>query len=169
MLIFRVFATYFEVGDFHASFEGHFVKKIQHLFSFHAACCQYYSSCFWAVIWCWNFVLQCKSSEQPLCSFVLEIWNNNGKVDQSFFERFEQNGLIINRFSADCGLCPVIMLTQMCSRLILDNAFNLWVWYCVLPRVALWGKGMKVGRSGCFSLNLSDNSVMRERVRARRT
>lgn len=114
-------------------------------------------------------MLQCKSSEQPLCSFVSEIWNNNGKVDQSFFERFEQNGLTINRFSADCGLCPVIMLTQMCSRLILDNAFNLWVRYCVLPRVALWGKGMKVGRSGCFSLNLSDNSVMRERVRARRT
>ena len=49
-------------------------------------------------------MLQCKSNEQPLCSFVLEIWNNNGKVDQSFFERFEQNGLIINRFSADCGV-----------------------------------------------------------------
>ena len=105
LLIFRVFATHFEVGDFHASFERHFVKKIQHLFSFHAACCQYYSSCFLAVIWCWNFVLQCKSSEQPLCSFVSEIWNNNGKVDQSFFERFEQNGLTINRFSADCGSC----------------------------------------------------------------
>ena len=50
-------------------------------------------------------MLQCKSSEQPLCSFVLEIWNNNGKVDQSFFVRFEQNGLTINRFSADCGSC----------------------------------------------------------------
>ena len=50
-------------------------------------------------------MLQCKSSEQPLCSFVSEIWNNNGKVDQSFFERFEQNGLTINRFSADCGSC----------------------------------------------------------------
>ena len=29
--------------------------------------------------------------------------------------------------------------------------------------------GMKVGRSGCFSLNLSDNSVMRGRVHAIRT
>lgn len=50
-------------------------------------------------------MFQCKSSVQLRCSFVSEIWNNNGKVDQSFFERFEQNGLIINRFSADCGSC----------------------------------------------------------------
>ena len=31
-LIFRVFATNFAVGDLHASYERHFVKKIQHLF-----------------------------------------------------------------------------------------------------------------------------------------
>ena len=49
-------------------------------------------------------MLQSKSSEQLRCSFVSEIWNNNGKVDQSFFERFEQNGLTINRFRADCGV-----------------------------------------------------------------
>ena len=29
-LIFRVFATNFAVGDLHASYERHFVKKIQH-------------------------------------------------------------------------------------------------------------------------------------------
>ena len=44
------------------------------------------------------------------------------------------------------GMCwisiPVTMLTRMCSRQISDNAYNLWVWYCVLPQVALWGKGI---------------------------
>ena len=44
------------------------------------------------------------------------------------------------------GMCwisiPVIMLTQMFSRLILDNAYNLWEWCCVLPQVTLWGKGI---------------------------
>ena len=44
------------------------------------------------------------------------------------------------------GMCwvsiPVIMLIQMYSRQILDNAYNLWVWYCVLPQVALWGQRM---------------------------
>lgn len=34
MLIFRVFATHFEVGDFDESYERHFVKNIQHLFFF---------------------------------------------------------------------------------------------------------------------------------------
>ena len=37
LLITRVFATNFDVGCLHASYERHFVKKIQHLFSFHAA------------------------------------------------------------------------------------------------------------------------------------
>ena len=32
----RVFATNFAVGDLHASYERLFVKKIQHLYSFHA-------------------------------------------------------------------------------------------------------------------------------------
>ena len=36
-LITRVFATNFDVGCLHASYERHFVKKIQYLFSFHAA------------------------------------------------------------------------------------------------------------------------------------
>ena len=30
LLIFRVFATNFAVGDLYASYERHFVKKIQH-------------------------------------------------------------------------------------------------------------------------------------------
>ena len=30
----------------------------------------------------------------------------------------------------------------MFSRLILDNAYNLWEGYCVLPQVTLWGKGI---------------------------
>ena len=33
----RVFATNFALGGLHASYERHFVKKIQHLFSFHTA------------------------------------------------------------------------------------------------------------------------------------
>ena len=36
-LIFSVFATNFEVGDLYASYERHFVKKIQHLFSLNKA------------------------------------------------------------------------------------------------------------------------------------
>ncbi len=37
-LISRVFATHFEVGGLHASYERHFVKKIQHQLSFHIVC-----------------------------------------------------------------------------------------------------------------------------------
>jgi len=37
LLIFRVFATNFAVGCFYASYERHFVKKIQHLFSLNKA------------------------------------------------------------------------------------------------------------------------------------
>ena len=40
-LIIRIFATNFDVGCFHASFERHFVKKIQHYFSFDAAYTQF--------------------------------------------------------------------------------------------------------------------------------
>ena len=29
----------------------------------------------------------------------------------------------------------------MFFRLILDNAYNLWEGYCVLPQVTLWGRG----------------------------
>ena len=36
LLIIRVFATNFAVGDLHASYERLFVKKIQHLYFFHA-------------------------------------------------------------------------------------------------------------------------------------
>ena len=32
-------------------------------------------------------------------------------------------------------------LMLMCSRMTLDNTNNLWPWSCVLPQVALWGKG----------------------------
>ncbi len=31
---------------------------------------------------------------------------------------------------------------QMFFRLILDNAYNLWEGYCVLPQVTLWGRGI---------------------------
>ena len=44
-LIIRVFATNFALGGLHASYERHFVKKIQHLFSFHAAFHQTYRCC----------------------------------------------------------------------------------------------------------------------------
>ena len=37
MLITRVFATNFVVGGLHASYERHFVKKIQHLFLFNTS------------------------------------------------------------------------------------------------------------------------------------
>jgi|GEM_PF-3375379 len=36
-LIIRVFATNFALSCLHASYERRFVKKIQHLFSFHVA------------------------------------------------------------------------------------------------------------------------------------
>ena len=41
-LISRVFATNNDVGCFHASYERHFVKKIQHFISFHAAYHHFY-------------------------------------------------------------------------------------------------------------------------------
>ena len=45
-LIFSIFATNFAVGCFYASFERHFVKKIQHYFSFDAAYTQFLLWCF---------------------------------------------------------------------------------------------------------------------------
>ena len=33
-------------------------------------------------------------------------------------------------------------LMLMCSRMTLNNTDNLWAWFCVLPQVALWGKGI---------------------------
>ena len=42
LLIFRVFATNFAVGDLYASYERHFVKKIQHYFLVSVACQQFY-------------------------------------------------------------------------------------------------------------------------------
>ena len=47
----------------------------------------------------------------------------------------------------------------MYSRLILGNAYNLWILYSVLSQVALWGKGDIESCSGYFYLNLSANSV----------
>ena len=32
-------------------------------------------------------------------------------------------------------------LMLMCSRMTLDDTDNLWLWFCVLPQVAWWGKG----------------------------
>ena len=61
-LIFRVFATNFAVGCFHASFERYFVKKIQHYFSFDAAYTQFLLCCFLKGFFCCrNVVLKCKS------------------------------------------------------------------------------------------------------------
>ena len=33
-------------------------------------------------------------------------------------------------------------LMLMCSRMTLDDTDNLWSWFCVLPQVAWWGKGI---------------------------
>ena len=49
-------------------------------------------------------------------SSVLLIWlNENVRFHQKdtlkrFFERFEQNGLTINRFKADCGSCFISLM-----------------------------------------------------------
>ena len=32
-------------------------------------------------------------------------------------------------------------LMLICSRMTLDDTDNLWLWFCVLPQVAWWGKG----------------------------
>ncbi len=45
LLKIRVFATNFDVGCLHASYERHFVKKIQHLLSFHFTYYQFYKHC----------------------------------------------------------------------------------------------------------------------------
>ena len=55
-LIFRIFATNFAVGDLHASYERHFVKKIQHLISFHAVYLQVYMRCMVGVFRCKNII-----------------------------------------------------------------------------------------------------------------
>ena len=49
----------------------------------------------------------------------------------------------------------------MYSRQILDNAYNLWVRYCVLPQVALWGQRMlraAVGVSASIYLIIHNES-----------
>ena len=47
LLIFSVFATHFAVGCFYASYERHFVKKIQNLFSsIKGVHHQFYQRCF---------------------------------------------------------------------------------------------------------------------------
>ena len=74
-LIFGVFATNYAVGWFHASFERHFVKKIQHLFSFHATGWKFKRSPptwpSWGVLWLFLqrvYVLSDKVSSQQFCS-----------------------------------------------------------------------------------------------------
>ena len=57
-LITRVFATNFALGGLHASYERHFVKKIQHLFSFHAAHHQTYRCCFTDAFICRKIILK---------------------------------------------------------------------------------------------------------------
>ncbi len=41
----RIFATNFAAGCLHASYESHFVKKIQHLLFFHTTYYQFYKHC----------------------------------------------------------------------------------------------------------------------------
>jgi len=75
-LIFGVFATNFAVGCKYASYERHFVKKIQHLFSFHATGWKLKSSPptwpSWGVLCLFLqklYVLSEKVSSQQFCSF----------------------------------------------------------------------------------------------------
>ena len=75
-LIFSVFATNFAVGCKYASYERHFVKKIQHLFSFHAAGWKLKNSPptwpSWGVLCLFLqrvYVLSDKVSSQQFCSF----------------------------------------------------------------------------------------------------
>ena len=57
-----VFSTNFAFGCFHASFERHFVKKIQHYFSFDAAYTQFLLCCFLKGFFCCrNVVLKAGS------------------------------------------------------------------------------------------------------------
>ena len=56
-LISRVFATNFEVGNLHASFERHFVKKIQHLRLLYVAYQQFDKCCFLVAFGCMNIIL----------------------------------------------------------------------------------------------------------------
>ena len=75
-LIIRVFATNFAVGCFHASYERLFVKKIQHLFTFHATGWKLKSSPptwpSWGVLCLFLqsvYVLSDKVSSLQFCSF----------------------------------------------------------------------------------------------------
>ena len=56
-LISRVFATHFEVGGLHASYERHFVKKIQQQLSYHVANPQFCICCFVDVFGCNHIIL----------------------------------------------------------------------------------------------------------------
>ena len=81
-LIFRVFATNFALGGLHVSYERHFVKKIQHLFSFHAAFHQTYRWCFPDAFICRKIILKWKRCDYsiPLAFFHLrtETISNRG-------------------------------------------------------------------------------------------
>ena len=68
-LIIRVFATNFAVGCFHASYERHFVKKIQHLYVLLVAHHRCYIRYLISVFSCQNITLQWKSSKEKEVSY----------------------------------------------------------------------------------------------------
>ena len=74
-LISRVFATHFAVGCFHASYERHFVKIIQHqLLSFHAVYYQFY-------IHCKVGVFRCKKYHSFSLPFITENEHAKGRLE----------------------------------------------------------------------------------------
>ena len=65
----RVFATNFVVGGLHASYERHFVKKIQHLFLFNASYFQDYEHSFGGVRCGENIIHQWKNCSSQFFSY----------------------------------------------------------------------------------------------------
>ena len=64
----RVFATNFAVGDLHASYERHFVKKIQHLLSLKTAFHQCYKCCLVDGVLCAKSLVQSTNREEECLS-----------------------------------------------------------------------------------------------------
>ena len=57
--------------------------------------------------------------------------------------------ITINRFRADCVSCSEEIVEEVeehCKSFY--NAYNLWVCYCILSQVALWGKGVLLADLG---------------------
>ena len=73
-LIFRVFATNFALGCLHASYERHFVKKIQYLFAFHAAFHPSYKWCFPDVFLNIKIILKWKRCDYSIPLALFHLW-----------------------------------------------------------------------------------------------